>query len=211
MAPRMNNKRGKGRRSNNNGRAMNARFNQLQTKLLGAQRIPGADIPTYVANPWNTLTLFLSNTRTIAGPANVDVSVNNVLNGIIGQLNIPVTVLNILNVRLLEVGVWDCADEISGSQLELRAFDLVKSASGNPRSISTQVDSPGKDKWARLKYIWPNSHQNVIFDNTFTDTSLFGVSATEKGSTKIHVRLLWKFRSPVTEPEVGTLDQLVDV
>lgn len=59
-------------------------------------------------------------------------------------------------LQILSISVWD----LSGNPLLVGCYDLT---SPNLDEIQIVEDQPGRNQWACVGYVWPKSHQKIVF------------------------------------------------
>lgn len=153
---------------------------QLKTALDGKAITPRADPPTVVQQPWNTVTLtFNAN----FGPSDrtITLTSGNINNALISVY--PSEAQAPYQFQIKSARLW----EVQGHSLACAFHSLDKS---NPGFLKNIDDSPARNQWARVGYIWPRSHQNQILIND--DTTILTVTGTIGALVTLHIDILWK-------------------
>lgn len=160
---------------------------KVRVMLNGTKLRTTADPSEVVRQPWNSLTLPISFTTTTLGtPTTLTPSL--LANYVKSQVGLPNTVA--LELRVHRVSAWDFGGEAVG----LRTFDLLSESTataGNPLAVLT--DRAGRNRWAKVGYLYPTTQRNNSLASTDTTTTVFQV---ENGNTTsvglIKVQVLWR-------------------
>jgi hypothetical protein len=178
---RNNNVRTK-RNMNLNSTNMGRKFqNNLRTAMDGRAITPRADPPSIVQLPWNTVTLTFNATFAEASRT-VTLTATDIILALIAVY--PSEATNPYQIQIKSSRIW----ETEGHPISCVFHSLDVS---NPGFLKNQDDTPARNQWARVGYIWPRSHQNQIL--TRTTTPVLTVSSSVGGAVVVlHVDILWK-------------------
>lgn len=153
----------------------------LRSRLNGVNIRPRPDPTQVISQPWNSVTLDMRFSQAVLGtPLLIGTSQ---LAGILrSQLGLPATVN--FDFRLLSYRSY----ELSGGALGIRTYDL-----NTTDVISTQLDQPGRNRWATCGYSYPSSIRNNVLSST-TVSSVFQIESSAVGTNNIlvHFSLLWR-------------------
>lgn len=182
--------RGKGKRANTQRGKVNARITRLKHATNGVNIRPSADPPSFVQIPWNSI--ILSDTVTLSGNQK-NYSPTDIHGILIAQIGLVTT--SELSYRLREVRAWN----LSGNYLNLQCQDLTIGL-GAQDYITQVEDQAGRNRWAKVGYIYPTSQQKVSFSSIDTE-NVFRVGAGTSDKIEVRMHVLWK-------PRVNTLPNL---
>lgn len=93
-----------------------------------------------------------------------------------------------ISFRLQQVRVWN----ITGGDINLQAYDLTVGFGADDFLVQVE-DQPGRNRWARIGYVWPASQQMVALSGHDTE-KFVGFSSTIASNAVIHFHVLWKSR-----------------
>lgn len=179
--------RGKGKRTQATRGKVNARITRLKHATNGVIIRPSADPPSFVQIPWNSI--ILSDTLTLSGNQKnyVPTDIHGIL---VAQIGLVTT--SEMSYRLREVRAWN----LSGEFINLQCQDLTIGLGA--QDYLTQIeDQAGRNRWAKVGYIYPTSQQKVSFSSTDAE-NVFRVGAADKNKIEVRIHILWK-------PRVNTL------
>lgn len=155
------------------------------------------DPVTFTASPWNTVTLHMSGINSSPESATVTITLANVVSYLRSQLGLPAD--GILQVRVEKVQAWTTDITTANyTALRLNAFDLVMSATNAySKALQDVEDLPGRNHFANVGYIWPKTHQQVVFmSNEYADRPIYQLSWRNEGLVKAYLRIMWRYDPP---------------
>jgi len=165
--------------------------NSIRNDLHGSKTSPRADPPDVTRQPWNTITISGVLTQTTLGTP-ITFTPNSIGLSLLTQIGLPPT--QAFEIRLQQISAWD----LSGTSIGLRPFDLLQNGTatnGNPLTVLT--DKPGRNRWAKVGYFFPNTQRNNTLITTDNVTTVFQLELSAAASTgAYHLRILWR---PVTD------------
>lgn len=152
----------------------------LKTALDGKSIVPSADPSTIVDLPWNTITLTFENVLTspqiTLTSADIDTNLRE---------SYPSS--GLYQYRIRSARLWETTGTAS---ISATFFSLDVS---NPGFLLNQDDSPGRNHWARVGYIWPRSHQNQTLAASEEQNIVQTRASIATGATiLLHIDILWK-------------------
>lgn len=184
MAPRRSR-----RQPTRSTRNLARKLGRLRVAVKGKVLKLPADPPKFEQIPWNTIVI--SDTPTLAADAEQKIyTATTIYNVLIAQIGLKTT--SQLSFRLQNIQCWNT----SGNSINLEVNDMTIGFGSNDFLVQAE-DAPGRNRWARLGYVLPQSQQLVSFNSTDTEP-LFKVGATKGDTIIIRCRLLWKPRVNTT-------------
>lgn len=152
----------------------------LKTALDGRQITPSSDPSTIVETPWNSITLTFDTAVPEASKINLTLAeVDQALRAIYPS---STTTGPAYSYRIRSARLW----ELTGASFSAD-FHSLETPIG---VISNQSDTAGRNQWARIGYIWPRSHQNIVLLNTATP--LIDVVVPTAADVLLHIDILWR-------------------
>jgi hypothetical protein len=153
----------------------------LSTALNGRAITPRADPSSIVQLPWNNLTL------TFSASSSAALTVSNVLSA----LQVIFTSESKYQIQIKSARLW----ETTGVPIAC-AFNSLDAS--NPGTLKHQDDFQARNQWARVGYIWPRSHQNLILNNSSAaELPVLQVTAGSNAVIVLHLEITWK---PIVTP-----------
>lgn len=151
--------------------------------------IRGVDPPSIEPLPWYTVTLALE--ADVPTSDLYDISVVRILGLAEQQLGVTITSGLHWNLKLLAVGLWN----LSGGNVLASFADLsVRSLSVGNKSVKTKSDEPGRNHWAHVEYVWPQS-QRAFVQSDVDDAIVVQVSAKGEGTQRLLIHLYVSVRA----------------
>lgn len=166
----------------------NSVLNSIHKELHGHKFVPSEMPPTFIAQPWNNMTLILREKR--AAPLLIKVSdLRIALQAQCGFSNVPFAadtnkVTNVhFDIRIKGVSVW----AIDSKPFSLLPMDLL-----NSKAELCRIDSnPQKNMYARAGYKFPLAQSSVTI-STFTQPTVVILNLQNANEYEIHLNVLWK-------------------
>jgi len=175
------------RRSSRRPRVSRGIPNRIRNDLHGSKTSPRADPPEITRQPWNTLTIANNFTQTTLGTP-VTFTPNSIGLALLQQVGLPTA--QAFEIRVQSIAAWD----LSGTSIGVRPFDLLQNGSstnGNPLTVLT--DKPGRNRWAKVGYFFPNTQRNNTLISTDNVTTVFQLELSAAASNgAYHLRILWR-------------------
>lgn len=166
--------------------------NIVKKEFDGAKIRCKADPNSVTQNPWNQITLLFDAVND--AQLNVD-ELNTVL---LETLGMNLAEGQVMNIRIREARIW----ELSGKAIRAKFFDLSQDNVNSVLAIHT--DSPGRNQWARVAYVWPRDHQNQVHrSGDISNIFRVDVNGTE-AQILAHVNIMWR-AAPTFEPPPPSL------
>ncbi len=167
---------------------------QLRNENRGVVLKPNPAVPSIVASPWYSLVVIgIDNVKSAGNGLNI--SVKSICDGFWKQLNFQddagTQFKPIVDFKFESVRMWCKADDVT---VMFTPYDL-QSPQGDPISHysaeRTITDSPAKNQWATVGFMWPEADQMKAFGN-LQDFVVGNVQVSADADLIIHVHLLWK-------------------
>lgn len=173
---------------------------QLSSAINGRVIRPPPDPRSVKTQPWNSLRLYFESSFPTTGG---DVTTDSVRALFCEQLDLPLEWLDTKSIefQVRSVRAWN----LSSANLSLTAnsFINVTQANGVTRisNLMTIADEPGRNHWAKVGYVWPSSHQKVVFTSNFTPAAtLFRITTEQDSQIVVHLDILWRWYGGGTIP-----------
>lgn len=180
-----------------NVRRQDQQMSALKTQMNGQVVSPSPDPPTVNLAPWNQIVV--RSTFTIPATGRYVFDVTSAINALRGQLNACAT--EVFEFRSLRISAW----ELSQKSIDLAPLSLIAvNVSGTPanKPLVEMHDTPGENHHAKLGYIWPKSHQDVVFSSDDTASPLFEFYVLGGSEMEFHLQILWRIKRPDVTPMV---------
>lgn len=169
--------------------------NRRRKATLSYPSIRGVDPPCIEPLPWYTVTLALEADVDSSDLQNI--AVDQILGLAEQQLGITLTQGLRWNLRFLAVGVWN----LSGGNVLVSFADLsLRNLSPGDKSVKTKSDEPGRNHWAHIEYVWPQSQRNFVHSEA-NNTWVMQVACKGEGKQRLLIHLYVNLRSSLVNDE----------
>lgn len=152
------------------------------------------DPPSVTQKPWNSIVL--EDNNMVDHDTLIVYRYTALIDFLTTQTNIATTAPDIFEFRISRVDLWN----LSGGTIAGSFGDLLNLTTDSP--IANLQDSPGRNHWSHVHYVWPRSHQNQVLNGSPSAVYFSvrtGVSDTEPQDVRCHVHVLWR-ASGLAEP-----------
>jgi len=150
-----------------------------------------ADPPAYVQIPWNSIVL--SDTFEVGQQFKQKKYTGGDLFAILKAQTGLDDKAERISMRIKSVKAW----EVSGKSINLEANDLTIGFGENDY-LAQVSDHPGRNRWGKVGYMWPESQQKVIFSGNDSETLVTLGSAVTQPVFVCRFDILWKIRVNTT-------------
>lgn len=180
---RPNNRRNGSRRlPNNNRRGRSSKSSPLKTSINGRVIQPSADPTSFSRQPWNSINLDLHFSQAVVGTT-IPITPATLNAALISQLGIAT---GTFEFRVQSLRTWN----LTGGAVGMRVFDFF----GNNETLFTQVDYPGRNRWAKTGFVMPSTQRNNVLIGTSATPVVAQVEADTAGNTiRVYASVLWRF------------------
>lgn len=184
----------------------------IKNALNGVSLRCRPDPNSIVDVPWNSITLSYGVSE---GEGISTLTVSQVVD----QLKTIYTGITApIEIRILQARIW----ETTGKAFSSDFFDLLHgdTLADSTTTLKSLDDTPGRNHWARLGYIWPKSNQNhsLLYSTLeLKDSLILSLNSPPESDMLLHLNILWRVRVVIPPPSktfigksVKHLKQLVE-
>jgi len=200
--------------------AQNRQFNStnltstFRRQLNGVANRISPDPPTFVACPWNTLTVGLIFNSTGSGTTRALIQVGALAADIKAQLGI-LSAVESLQFRLRQIRAWEDTtaapptNQFSYFNMDVYDVNSTITADTNTRILQSVNDTCAKNHFARVSYIYPNSVQQMVLDELTPNQIIAGFDYPQNATVFVYINLLWRFIPPREDVTFSTEHSLI--
>lgn len=181
-------------------RAVKADINR---RLNGVVLTLGADPPRVVQIPWNSIVVRFQGTS--AAGAALEYRISDLCTTLTSQLELDCS--TDIELRVQRMAAW----ETSGQSFTVEPYSLASglpSGTSGPKTMTVLHDNAGRNQFARVGYVWPQSHQTVVYSRSEDPTiPVYRYELQPMSSFETHIHILWRTRGDPGAPRTyGGLD-----
>lgn len=156
-----------------------------------------ADPPSLTLNPWNYCVV---RNEQVTDETAVTYFTMDALSTLLeDQLKLKPDNTYNMTFRLRKIGVWAIGDTgaLTLNCMDLDAPNDIDTENPQRHVIATRTDSPGKNHWAHVHFVWPRDNRNNV--NSSADGKRVAFAITTEAKTKIVVYFALQWRVGVDE------------
>lgn len=173
---------------------------QMQTKFNGRTVKNRPDPPTFVATPWNQLTVPVKFATDAGVLTRALITTANLTTAILTQIGFPATLpagVPPLEIRLKAVRAWVTSpDDVASRGLNMDVYDYMDptTTAANLRLITSISDVAGRNHYANVGFTYPEAHVKYTLGEFPTPVNLVGFDINEP--IVVYVYVMYRFQPP---------------
>lgn len=180
--------------------ALSRRMNSIQSTINGRVFSPSPDPRTFVASPWNQLTVALKYLGSEEGNTRAVLTATDLGSDILVQLGFALTTA--IQFRIDSYRLWANSDTSYMTDFNVDIYDVVNTnaTDNNSRILQTISDLSGKLTFAKVGYVLPKAQQSTVLNATNTQY-LIGMDLPPLTQCELYVRLMWRHTPTMLPPD----------